>query len=534
MTQAPLTPCAAMSCDDKRQGKRHGKRKRQRQGIKTDSLVSGLSLLLAFSIGQRLIGFARNLLFCRWLEPTELGRWNLVFNLLILGAPLVVLGIPGSFGRYIEHYRQNGQLRCFLGRTTALSALLAVVGILSLSLSPRYAAWLFLGDAQLSNLLLIAMACLTTVVLFNFLVELFTSLRQLKIVSFMQIANSLLFAAFSLGLLLYWRRSAVSIVVGYGLACLITALASTPAIIRNWQGIQDEGPAPTHSSLWTRLLPFAWYIWLTDVVLNLFAAADRYMIVHFANMASEASAAMIGQYHSSLIIPSLLLSIACMIASVIMPYLSDDWEKGNRDSVTQNVNGALQAYGLLAFCASIAVLFFSPILFHWALQGRYTDGLSLLPWTLALSVWAGSLTISFNFLRCAERAGTGTFGPVVGLVINVGLNLLLLPRLGLLGAVLATAAANLITYFLGLYFCHRSGFKTEPGTLWIAALPLTLPMGLPIALTAACITLWASVRTQWICSRKNQITILNGLQSRLPDPLANRIAGPLRNLVTTP
>ncbi|HEY2147725.1 MAG TPA: hypothetical protein VGH32_07290, partial [Pirellulales bacterium] len=94
-------------------------------GLRTDSLATSVAILVALSIAQRLIGFARQILVCRWLEPDQLGEWDICFKFLMLGAPLAVLGLPGSFGRYLEYYRRRGHLKTFLRRTAAACTILA-------------------------------------------------------------------------------------------------------------------------------------------------------------------------------------------------------------------------------------------------------------------------------------------------------------------------------------------------------------------------------------------------------------------------
>ena len=78
--------------------------------LRGETFAQGFILMIALTGGQRLIGFVRGVLFCRWLPAEELGAWDLAFGFLLLAAPLAVLGIPGAFGRYVEHYRQRGQL----------------------------------------------------------------------------------------------------------------------------------------------------------------------------------------------------------------------------------------------------------------------------------------------------------------------------------------------------------------------------------------------------------------------------------------
>ncbi len=64
-----------------------------------------------------------------------------------------------------------------------------------------------------------------------------------------------------------------------------------------------------------------------------------------------------------------------------------------------------------------------------------------------------------------------------GLILNVGLNLVLLPRFGLEGAVLSTAAANALSLGLTCLFNHRLGFHLDRGAVVVLLLPALLCLG---------------------------------------------------------
>src|SRR6188508_2816573 len=96
-------------------------------GIRPDTLAASVTILLVANVVQRSIGFGRGILFCRWLTPDELGTWDMAYSFLLLAAPVIVLGLPGCFGRYLERYRQRGQLRTFLRRAVTWTATLTVI-----------------------------------------------------------------------------------------------------------------------------------------------------------------------------------------------------------------------------------------------------------------------------------------------------------------------------------------------------------------------------------------------------------------------
>src|SRR5439155_9111352 len=129
--------------------------------LRTDSLAASVVILVLLSIGQRLIGFARQILVCRWLEPSQLGEWDICFKFLLLGAPLAVLGLPGSFGRYLEYYRHRGHLKTFLRRTAAACAILACLAIAAMAgLRTWVSELIFATPDQTGMVLLLAVSLL--------------------------------------------------------------------------------------------------------------------------------------------------------------------------------------------------------------------------------------------------------------------------------------------------------------------------------------------------------------------------------------
>ena len=89
----------------------------------------------------------------------------------------------------------------------------------------------------------------------------------------------------------------------------------------------------------------------------------------------------------------------------------------------------------------MAVLLAAPLLFQVALRGKFPGGQAVLPWTLVYCTWFGLSLVVQNYLLCAEKARLMSVALFCGLVLNVVSNIVLLPRLGLEGAVLSTAAA---------------------------------------------------------------------------------------------
>jgi PST family polysaccharide transporter len=460
-----------------------------------DTLGGSLLLMLAMMGVQRAVGLVREVLFCRWLDPAALGEWELAFSFLTLAAPLVVLGIPGSFGRYVEHFRQRRQLGAFLRRATLATAALCGLGAVSLAaLRGAAAPWIF-GRTDRADLVLLVAVSLIAVAACNYTTDLFAALRRFRVVAALQFAQAVSFTVLGLALAVGWASSTAAVLLAYLGSCLVTAAVALH-LLRRGGALSGADAAPLAGrDLWRKLAPFAAWVWVTNLLLNAFLNVDRYLLVHQVALPIDEALQLVGNYRASRVVPLLLATVAATIASVLLPHLSHAWEAGRRREVAERMNLVLKLLGLAALAVSLVVLLAAPLLFETAWEGKYPAGQAALPWTLASCLWLGLGLIAHNYLWCAERAGWGSLAVLLGLAANVALNSLLAPRYGLAGVVIGTAAANLLVLLLTYLFAWRWGLRLDLGTWTITVLPLALAAGpwvTAAALALVCLALIAT------------------------------------------
>ncbi len=442
--------------------------------LRPDSLATSVVILLVVSVLQRSIGFGRGVLFCRWLTPEQLGSWDMAYSFLLLAAPIVVLGLPGSFGRYLERYRQRGQLRTFLRRTAIWTGSLTIMATTAIVVAaPQFSSLIF-GEPDQRTLVLLLAASLVSVILHHFLEAIFAALRKFRIVSAMHVCQSLTFAAISLSLLWWWRAAAESIVIGYGAACLVSASITLLWMRGPLSELAVPDNAVPHANFWPPLVRFAIWVWFTNLLCQMFAVVDRYMLVHYSNLDNATALAQVGNYHASRVVPLLLVSVADLLAGIVMPYMSHDWEAGRRQQVSDRLNLVLKLTSLGMVAAGVVVLWAAPLLFHVAFQGRYDAGLAVLPWTLAYCVLYALLIIGQSYIWCAERTRLSTVPLGAGLVANIGLNFALVPVWGLWGAVVATTISTALAVGVLYVLDRRVGMQLQAGTIWLSVAPLVL------------------------------------------------------------
>jgi O-antigen/teichoic acid export membrane protein len=436
-----------------------------------------------------------------------------------MAAPVAVLGLPGSFGRYVETYRSQGQLRTFLRRTLLGSVAPAVLCCVALFCFAQPAAEALFGDAAQAGLMQTTAVALVGFIAFNFCTCLFTGLRANRVVSYLQFANTLVFAALGIALLNQGPAEASDAVAAFGAACFLSVGVSLVWLVRMWRALPSAEPPLAHAALWSRLVPFAFWVWITNWLTNLFEIADRYMIVHCAGLPQHEAMELVGQYHSARVMPMLFLGLADLLATLITPHLTGDWEAGRRDVVARRLTFILKLFALVFLGGAIALLIASPLFFHTALADKFGFGQAIFPWTLACALWTGMAMISQNWLWCAEKSRWVCVGLAVGLATNVGLNFVLLPQWGLEGAVLSSAVAKLTALGILWLVCRAMRMPLERGLLIVALLPGALLLGPWTALSLAMIAAAGWIRPLAVFNadeRRELWTAAERLLAKLP------------------
>ena len=475
--------------------------------------MMGVVFALVLTVAQRLVGFLRNILFCRFLSDEQLGQWSMIYSIVLLLAPLAVLGLPGSFGRFVEFYQRRGQLRTFLIRTNVICMVTTFGMAAALFIFPEKLSWLIFRDVEKVSLMRAVGFALICVTCINYITSLLEALRQVRIVTLMRFVASILFAIISLTLLGLWNDGTSAVTVGFGIG---TCLACIPAIWflwRNRSGIKSDGAPLSQREMWKRIAPYAIWMWTNNLIHNMIEVADRYMLIHWAQGTAEQAQSFVGQYHSGRVIPTVLIGVATMLAGVLMPYMTAFWEQGEKGKAVKQLNHTIKLVALSFTMVGTAVMVFAPYMFEIVLQGRYDGGLAVLPLTFVYCTWFSIFSVAQDYLWVIEK-GKYTVGILaVGLLTNIGLNSIMIPTFGLYGAVYATASANIAILIMTTFLNWRFGARPDRG-IWLCLL-IPMILLLPVygcLIAAACLIILAG-RSSILFSSEERVQIEQLLQS---------------------
>lgn len=490
-------------------------------GIISDSLAFGVAFSIVLTIVQRGVGFVRGILFCHYMTDQELGQWSMAFSFLMLLAPFALLGLPGSFGRFVEHYVQKGQVGTFIRRISHLSSALTVVLATAMYLAPAWFGQLIFGGENCVSLVHAMAFALVMVAASNFLISLIESLRQVRLVSLMRFVQGISFAMIGIAMIVTWREAANAAVFGFAVACLITCLPAAWFLWNHRTALTDKVAQPSHREMWLRIAPFAVWLWATNLVCNMFEVCDRYMLIHWSDCSADKAQGLVGQYHSARVVPMLLVSIAVVLEGMILPYMTVLWEQGKPAEAGRQLSFSFKVVSITFTLVAICILLGSPLLFDTVLNGKYDDGLAVLDVTLVFSVWFSMFTVAQIYLWVAEKGRIVFALSTVGLAVNLGLNALLIPIFGLWGAVLATTSATLGCLIAALLANNWIGNPT-PRSVWLAsALPLVVVFPVWVA-SAVTLSVIALARFTTLIFNEDEKQIAKAQFAKVAAKLSNR------------
>lgn len=481
----------------------------------SDTIAAGVMFALLMTVGQKIIGFVRGILFCRFMTDQELGQWSMVWSFLMLLAPFAVLGLPGCFGRFTEYYRSRGQLRSFIVRIAVVSTVMTLAIASAVFTFPATVSELIFGtDKQIGVVYGLGVA-LVIVSLSNFLSSLMESLRQVKVVTAMRFFTGVVFAVVGSWLIWTWDDSASAAAVGYAIACVVGVLPALWVLWKFRSDINNDGDDLGHSEMWKRIAPFAIWLWASNLCHNFFEVSDRYMLIHWSSAPAEIAQGFVGQYHSGRVVPLLLVSVATMLGGVLLPFMSAHWEAGRPQKAVKQLNWTIKLVSMTFTTGGILVMMLAPILFTWILEGRYDEGLKVLPLTLVYCTWFCLFIVGQDYLWVAEKGKWAALAIFVGLASNILINMMLIPSMGLKGAVVATTIGNLINLLMIFGFNHHFGCKADAGIWTCVVTPLLLVVN-PV-MGAACMIALVTVawRSHWFFSDEEKEEIFFASESAL-------------------
>ncbi|MGZ4882167.1 MAG: oligosaccharide flippase family protein [Halobacteriota archaeon] len=374
------------------------------------------------------------------LAVADYGAWALIVVTLALLPWLTTLGLGASMTRFLAAETDKHEIRegfYSMGFVVLLTS--SIVCGLLLVLVQQIASGLFQNNLTIALLFIlnIWIACVTA-----FAMQYFIAFQQIKKDSFLVVFNAYLNTALI----------AFFVLLGYGLEGAVIALTIQQlvscAVVLYLIVAQIGFTTPKFRHIredlafGIPLLPTSLSSWIVN-------SSDRYLLAFFLGEAA------VGIYSPGYAIGSTLSMLSAPFL-LLNPILSKYYDDDNIADVRTMLTYSLKYYSGMALpCFFALSVLAKPLLLVLTTKQIAENGYLVTPLVAAGVVLVGMQSLFFLILWLKKMTTIVGSIWVLTAVFNFGLNLLLIPYLGMIGAALTTFLALLLAFVLITYYSLR-------------------------------------------------------------------------------
>lgn len=400
------------------------------------SYVAGAQIVVA------LLQFLRLPVLTKWLGASLYGTWSLIWVTVVLITPLATLGLGMAMVRFLAAEKDNAKIReRFLSVVFTVLTAGVFVSIILILCSDLFAASI-IGDINCSYLVKLASFMILTQTLSQVGVTFFRTFRQMKWYSALLAAK----AAAQLGLmvvflLLGWELKGLIIAVLISdTLCLAVALS---AALRQ---IGFQFPRFTELKSYLKyglpLVPGSAILWVIH-------SSDRYIIGYFME------AKDVGIYAAAYALASIISLLLVPLQVVLLPAVSKSYDDGEIVKTRTYLKYSLKYLMMLSIPSAFGLSILALPLLRILTTAEFTSGSVVIPFVASGLLFYGLYQVCMNVLYLEKKTYWILWLLSISAALNIGLNLLLIPRLGILGAAVATLAAYFVLGMLTVLISFR-------------------------------------------------------------------------------
>lgn len=179
------------------------------------------------------------------------------------------------------------------------------------------------------------------------------------------------------------------------------------------------------------LIPTTMFWWIVST-------SDKYMVTWFCG---DTPTGMLAIAHK---IPSLLTIVSAIFYQAWQLSAVDESGQGQR--TTRFYSQTYDYYGTLLFCAASGMVMLIQPITRVMYDPAYYESWRYVPFLVVAEVFSSLVTFLGSFYMVSKKNATLPLAIFVGAVANIGLNLWLIPKYGVMGAAFATLLSYLLAF----------------------------------------------------------------------------------------
>lgn len=396
-----------------------------------------LSHTLSMGVGQfssKVLSFLLVPLYTAVLTTEEYGTYDLIVTTVTLLTPFLTLVISEAVMRFCmdksydpKHILTIGCLLTFAG-TCVLGIFFPLISRID-TLGPAYSLWLI--------------AFFFVINIHTVLTQFLKGIEQVKFYSLCGIISTFLALTMNLVFLLAFEWG----ITGYFLATILSHLLVTLIImgkIRIYRYLSNPFSIPRN--VYMQLLKFSVPMIPNSISWWISNSSCKYILLYFT------SASVVGVFSIAYKIPSILTIVVAIFVSAFQISLFESFGTSEADSFFKNIYSSFVSLNVIV---ASGLIMFSKILAYLLYQKEFFDAWKVSCILIFAFVFNSLSTMLGTVYSAAKKTKFLFFSTVVGAGLNIILNLLIIPFLGMHGAAISALVSYVSICMLRIFNIKR-------------------------------------------------------------------------------
>jgi len=394
------------------------------------------------SIALLLLDFIRFPILTKGLGAALYGTWSLINVTISFIVPFALLGLSAAVIRFLAAEKVRSRIgEDFLSACSVVFISGTAFSML-LFLFSDYLAALILKDIHLSFYIKLA----SILILFHPLCELNLSFFRMRKEIGLYTTLNLSRHALLVGLIV------LSLLLGYKLTGVITAfivsvmLISLIGLLINLRQVGFHIPRFTNMKSYLKwgvpLIPNSAILWIIN-------GSNRYMISYFMGITAAgiySAAYTIGQYASFTLMA---------LSAVLYPTITKSYEEGNLSETRKYLKYSLKYFMMIAIPSAFGLSVLAKPILSILTTLEFINGTTVIPIVAFSAVLFGFYQLCLYIIYIANKTHLAMRLLGTAAALNIILNIILIPRMGILGAAVATFISYVVLGILTLLVSRR-------------------------------------------------------------------------------
>ena len=375
------------------------------------------------------------------LTISDYAIWTLFITTVGIIPLIITLGLPYSMVRFLATKTEANNIKEEFYSITFILLFAGIITSIILLLLSKQISLIFKGNTTVSTLL--ALTILASVIFISFS-SFFRTFQQMKIISILSLIQTYLMVA----IVVFILESGYKIegaIFGYLIAQFIVALASIWLVFRQ---IGFKFPKfkniPKYLSFGMPTIPGNLSSWIVD-------ASDRYLILFILGTT------FVGYYTPAYTLGIIITMFAAPFSFILPALLSKYYDQNEIGEVKKHLDYSIKYFMLLSVPAVFGLSLLSePLLLVITHKPELAqNGYFITPFVALGALLVGLYGIIVQILVLEKKTKIMGSQWMAAAALNVILNIVFIPRFGIIAAAVSTLTAYLFTLIITLIYSQK-------------------------------------------------------------------------------